>query len=268
MFGGFLKYTAMASCPKTRTEPKARILEAFSKFTEASRRGTGFAIGNPEQTSPPDHPLRPACAPELLCRVAVVITEQAAQSLTTSHVSMGTADAFFRFDQRVPEPLMVALSMIMMHELSDGPAQRSLTEEDHPLQALALARQNKYFDVSVQIRRTVRQPNDVSSGVLEQVAKLRGELLVAVQDEESLAAQKAVERVSEISTDLHHERAVRPGSDSGNVHFSRRELDDDEHVVGHEPADRGDLDGEEVGRSNGFPMGGVGPFEIAYKSTA
>ena len=40
------------------------------------------------------------------------------------------------------------------------------------------------------------------------------------------------------------------------MHFSRGQLDDDEHIVGHEPANCGDLDGEEVGRSNGFPMGG------------
>ena len=112
-------------------------------------------------------------------------------------------DAFFRFEQRVPEPLMVALSVIMMDALSDGTAQRWLTEKDHPLQALALDRQNKPFDVCVQIRRTVRQPNDVSFGVLKQVPKLRGELLVAVQDEPSLAAQKAVEWVGEIPTDLH-----------------------------------------------------------------
>ena len=149
-----------------RTEPKSRIVEAFLKFEETSRCSTGSAIGVPEQTSPPDHPLRPACAPELLYGVAVVITEQAAQSLTTPHVAMETADAFFCFEQRVPEPLMVALSMIMMDELSDGPAQRLLTEEDHPIQALALDRQNKPFDVGVQIRRTVRQPNDVSSSVL------------------------------------------------------------------------------------------------------
>ena len=44
---------------------------------------------------------------------------------------METSDAFFRFDQRVPEPLMVALSMIKMDELGDGSAQRLLTEEDH-----------------------------------------------------------------------------------------------------------------------------------------
>ena len=56
---------------------------------------------------------------------AQVITEQAAQSLTTSHVPIRTADAFFCFGRRVPEPLMVALSTIMMDELSDGPARRS-----------------------------------------------------------------------------------------------------------------------------------------------
>ena len=93
-----------------RTEPKSRILEALSKFAETSRRGAGSAIGDPEQTSPADHPFRPAGAPELLCSVAVVIAEQAAQSLTTSHLPVGTTDAFFRFEQRVPEPLMVALS--------------------------------------------------------------------------------------------------------------------------------------------------------------
>ncbi len=66
----------------------------------------------------------------------------------------------------------------------------------------------------------------------------------------------AQDGVGEIPTDLHHERAVRPGSDSSNVYFSRRQLDDDEHMVGHKPADRGDLNGEEVSRSNGSPMGG------------
>ena len=66
----------------------------------------------------------------------------------------------------------------------------------------------------------------------------------------------AQDGVGEIPTDLYHERVIRPGSYSGNVYFSRRQLDDDEHIVGHGPANCGDLDGEEVGRSNGFPMGG------------
>ena len=53
----------------------------------------------------------------------MVITEQVAQSLTTSRVPVRTGDTFFRFDQRVPQPLMVALSMIMMDELGEGLAQ-------------------------------------------------------------------------------------------------------------------------------------------------
>ena len=38
---------ALPSCPKTRTERQGRILEAFSKLAETSRRGTGSAIGDP-----------------------------------------------------------------------------------------------------------------------------------------------------------------------------------------------------------------------------
>ena len=108
-----MKKIRCASCPKMRTEPKSRIRGPFWKFAETSRRGTGSAIGAPEQTSPPDHPFRPAGTPELLCGGAVVITEQTAQSLTTSHLPVRTADAFFRVEQRVPKPLMVALSAIM-----------------------------------------------------------------------------------------------------------------------------------------------------------
>ena len=69
---------------------------------------------------PTEHPFRPAGPPELLCGGAVIITEQAAQSLTTSHLPVGTAHAFFRFEERVPESLMVALSVIMMGELDSG----------------------------------------------------------------------------------------------------------------------------------------------------
>ena len=85
-----------ASCPKNSNGIESSTLEAFSKLAETSRRGTGSAIGVPEQTSPPGHPFRPACAPELLCGVAVVITEQAAQSLGTSHVPVETADALLQ----------------------------------------------------------------------------------------------------------------------------------------------------------------------------
>ena len=36
-----------------------------------------------------------------------VFMHQGTQSLTTSHPPVRTADAFFRFEQRVPKPLMV-----------------------------------------------------------------------------------------------------------------------------------------------------------------
>ena len=100
----------------------------------------------------------------------------------------------------------------MMDELSDGTAQRLLTEKiirsKHSLLPESSTKQSA-FDVSVQIRRTVRQPNDVRSGVLEQIAKLRGELLVAVPGlKESLRRAESRRLGREIPTDLHHERAI------------------------------------------------------------
>ena len=58
-----LRWYRCPSCPKTQTERQGRILEAFSKLAGTSRRGTGSAIGDPEQTSPADHPFRPTGAP-------------------------------------------------------------------------------------------------------------------------------------------------------------------------------------------------------------
>ena len=81
---------------------------------------------------------------------------------------------------------MVALSMIMMNEFGYGSSQRLLAEENHPVETFAFYRKNKPFDVSVHVRRTVRQANDSSSGVVDEPSKLRGELLVAAEDEESL----------------------------------------------------------------------------------
>ena len=86
----------------------------------------------------------------------MIIVEQAAQPPATADAAMTSSDAIVRFDQPGSEALMVALSVIMKNELGDGAAQRLLTEEDHPIQALALERQNKPFDVSVQISQTGR----------------------------------------------------------------------------------------------------------------
>ncbi len=131
--------------------------------------------------------------------------------LRHSHVPVETAHVLVRFDQRVFETLVVALSMIMMNEFGYRSSQRLLAEENHPIETFAFYRKNKPFHVSVQVRRTVRQANDSSSGIVDEFSKLRGELLVAVEDEETLAEQKAVERISEIAPDLHLKALSGPG---------------------------------------------------------
>src|SRR5437764_5840437 len=59
----------------------------------------------------------------------VVVTQQAAQMLATLNVTPITAHFLSRLDQPVPQPLMIAFSMIMADVGADRPAQHVLTKE-------------------------------------------------------------------------------------------------------------------------------------------
>ena len=64
-------------------------------------------------------------------RLAVVIVEEATDSLAFSHASCRCADNFDGFEKAIIEALMVPFSMIMGYELSDRVSQHILTEENH-----------------------------------------------------------------------------------------------------------------------------------------
>ena len=59
--------------------------------------------------------------------------------LATLNVTPITAHFLSRLDQPVPQPLMIAFSMIMADVGADRPAQHVLTKENHPIQALFAA---------------------------------------------------------------------------------------------------------------------------------
>ena len=62
---------------------------------------------------------------------------------------------------------MVALSVIMMDELSDGTAQRLLTEEDHPLQSSSALRRSQFLTTGHLANKDggnlAREPSEVNS---------------------------------------------------------------------------------------------------------
>jgi hypothetical protein len=72
----------------------------------------------------------------------------------------------------------------------------------------------------------------------------RGELGVAVADEEPEAAPRVFERGDEVAGDLNHPVTVGVGGDAEQVHDAPLDLDHEQDVVA---AEGGRLDGEEVG---------------------
>jgi hypothetical protein len=81
--------------------------------------------------------------------LSVVVTEHPAESLATLHVSATVADIFAWVDQSVVQALVISFRVVMRKVLDDGPAQRSLSEEDHLAQALFLDRPDESLYPSI-----------------------------------------------------------------------------------------------------------------------
>ena len=210
----FYSWEPGALAPRTRRVQKierhlnARRAMAFTRSPRSRRRTDGALVRREASAERIPGTGPSADAHRLLRGLAVVVVEQAAQPLATADASMTTSDAIVPFDQPVIEALMIALSMIMRNVFADRSAKRFLTEEDHPVEAFAFDRQNKPLDESVQIRRTVGSLiTSVPASSIE-ARNSAPELLVAVQDEESLAEKKGVDRIGEVASDPHHKRAA------------------------------------------------------------
>ena len=137
----------------------------------------------------------------------------------------------FRHDQPVAKPLVVPLKMIMRDKFVNRLAQRAFTEQDHSLQTRFLNRPYEAFRVGVQIRRTWRELHALDSGATKRAQKLRGVQRIAVMDQVSLPHQETLHVVAEIARYLCHPQSIRLGRYSGDLHPSRRQVDQKQHDV-------------------------------------
>ena len=85
-------------------------------------------------------------------RVAVIVSQEAAESLATFDLALRLADFLTWINQLIAQSLMVPLSVIMFQELADSPAQRRLAEEDEPRKGFVLEASHEPFQVWIQIR--------------------------------------------------------------------------------------------------------------------
>jgi hypothetical protein len=89
---------------------------------------------------------------------------------------------------------------------------------------------------------------------------------VPVADEDAMAGQKSIDRISQSTRRLRHEPRIRGGCRARHVNASASEIEHEERVVGDQPSRRPDLRGEEIGARDLPPVGlqerppGCGPF--------
>jgi len=152
----------------------------------------------------------------------VVITEHPAEALSPSDWTKLSYRG--RPQELVCQTLMIALSMVVSHEVGDRELKRGMPEEDHAVQALGFYRAHETFGECIQIRRSRPESNEVDA-----------------------LAKDAIFGVGDIACNLHHPSIVGVGCDAGNVDRSRGNVDEEEDVVVDQPLHRVYLVGQEVG---------------------
>jgi hypothetical protein len=141
-------------------------------------------------------------------------------------------------------------SIVLGDEFVQGVLQVVGAKQNQLLKALSLDRLHEVFANRIHIWCLDSSVDHPHPGFLEDVAELRGELGIAVEDQAPLVAQEALARVGEVSRNLRHECRIRARGHARDLDESARVMDHEQHVVRHQPADGPNIDGEEVGGRN------------------
>ncbi len=158
-------------------------------------------------------------------------------------------------DQRVAESLMMTLSVVVFDELPNDQPKVSLSQWYVMVEAFASNRADEALSKGVEIRTSRRQLDEIHASVEQNGSEVLGEKRVSIVNEIAMLAEKAVERVCQVAGDLFEELTAGLRGDVGDLDAAGLKIHDEEDQVTDEPCASQDLDGEEVGRGDGAPMG-------------
>lgn len=187
-------------------------------------------------------------------RLAVVVSQDAAQPLAAFDLAAGSANFLARLDQLVVEPLVIALQVVVLQVLIDRLAQRRLAEKNYSRQTFVLDRPHKALEVRVQVRASRRQQDAFRPLVLDGAPKRLAELRVAVHQQILLAVQRAVVKRRQVARDLLHPRAVGIHRDARQVNPPRLQFHHEQQVEGGQAPLGPDLDRGKVDRRQHVPV--------------
>ena len=87
-----------------------------------------------------------------LCSVPMVLLQKPTKPFTTLNVTVRLPVFLPRFDEHVTQPLMISLPIGTEKVLANSTSQRSLAEEDDPVETLGFSRAEESLQMGVQIR--------------------------------------------------------------------------------------------------------------------
>src|SRR5581483_12226074 len=108
--------------------------------------------------------------------------------------------------------------------------------------------------VCIQIRASGGQFYRCHTACSQPVQKLVGEQRISIVDQVTLALEDSVNHIGQVAADLVHPQPVRTRCNAGDFHFSRRQLDEEQHYESLQSTLRPRFDGEEVSGNDQLPV--------------
>ena len=111
------------------------------------------------------------------------------------HLAVVVGRAGSRFDELVVEALVVAFDMVVLEVFAEHASEMRLAEGNGVLEAVIANGADEPFGVRVQIRTSRWEADHFDPNIGEESAERGGVERIAVEDQEALAEEEAVEEV-------------------------------------------------------------------------
>jgi hypothetical protein len=140
-----------------------------------------------------------------------------------------------------PLSLMIPLCMVMRNIFAQRPPQGALTKENELRQTLILHRSHPALSIGVQVRTSRRQRERLDLTRFDDRSEGDSALGIAIMQEIPTVSEGAASFHGHVPGDLLHPSLVRMNGNPGDVHLAALQMDEKQHVAGHQSSQREDL---------------------------
>ncbi len=193
--------------------------------------------------------------------------QQPSKTLTADDWSVARLGigSVLREQDDIVSSLVRPLDVVVLNEFRNRSLQRSLAEENYPVEAFIFNGSNESFSESVQIRASRRQRPCFDADRTQDHVEASRKFGVPISDQISASGKQFAAIGSEISRGLPHPCISRVASDSRQVDLSAADMDEEQAVIGYQAESGPNFGGEEVGgeQAVGVGLDEVGPACLA-----